>query len=116
MTIPVELPLPIYSVLVAAYAAWGLWIGGSTILLVSTLFRNTAVVLGAIAAWVLASLGAYWHINSPYLRFFCIGYLMSPQKHFDNASMSLGTFFIMSTTMFVLIALIGSWRMRREEI
>jgi hypothetical protein len=116
LNVSVHMPAPIYSLLVAAYTAWGLWIGGSAILLVSTFFRNTAVVLGAIAAWVLASLSASWYGESFTMRFLCIGELIGHHKHRGEHPMSLGTFFAGSATMLVLIAVIGSWRMRREEI
>lgn len=112
----VHMAAPIYSLLVAAYTAWGLWIGGSAILLVSVFFRNTAVVLGAIAAWALASLALSWNIRWPWERFVYIGELIGHHKHRGEHPMSLGTFFIGSTIMLVLIAVIGSWRMRREEI
>jgi hypothetical protein len=116
LTVSVNMPLPIYSLLVAAYTAWGLWIGGSAILLVSVFFRNTGVVLGAIAAWVLASLSASWYGASFITRFLCIGELIGHAKHRGEYAISLSTFFIGSTIMLVLIAVVGSWRMRREEI
>ncbi len=116
LAVSVQMPAPIYSLLVAAYTAWGLWIGGSAILLVSVFFRNTGVVLGAVAAWVLASLALSWNIRWPWERFVYIGELIGHHKHRGDRVMSLDTFFIGSTIMLVLIAVIGSWRMRREEI
>jgi hypothetical protein len=116
LNVPVQMPAPIYSLLLAAYTAWGLWIGGSAILLVSVFFRNTGVVLGAIAAWVLASLSASWYGASFATRFLAIGELIGHHKHRGEYAISLSTFFIGSTLMLLVIALIGSWRMRREEI
>ncbi len=112
----VHLPAPVYSFLLALYATWGLWIGGSAILLLSLFVRNTAVVLGAIAAWIMLSLSATWFGDAFVMHFVCIGDLISTHKHRGEYPMSLGTFFIGSTAMLVLIAALGSWRMRREEI
>lgn len=116
LSIPVTIPLPIYSLLLVLYTAWGLWIGGATILLLSAFFRNTAIVLAGIAAWIFVSLGGTWELSSPYMRFFCIGYLINQNKHFDEWPMSMGSFFTMSTLMLVVITLVGAWRMEREEI
>jgi hypothetical protein len=112
----VHLPAPVYSLLLAAYTAWGLWIGGSAILLLSLFVRNTAVVLGAIAAWVMLSLSATWFGEAFVMHFVCIGDLISTHKHDGEYAMSLGTFFACSTAMLIVIAMIGSWRIRREEI
>ncbi len=116
LNVPVHMPAPIYSLLVAAYTAWCLWIGGSAILLVSVFFRNTGVVLGAIAAWVLASLALSGNIRWRWEHFVYIGELIGHHKHRGDRAISLGTFFIGSSIMLVLIAALGSWRMRREEI
>ncbi len=112
----VHMPAPVYSFLLALYATWGLWIGGSVILLLSLFVRNTAVVLGAIAAWIMLSLSATWFGEAFVMHFVCIGDLISTHKHHGEYPMSLGIFFIGSSIMLVLIAALGSWRMRREEI
>lgn len=116
LAISVQMPIPVFSLLLALYTAWGLWVAGSLVMLVSTFFRNTAVLLGTIAGWILLSLVLGWNIRWPWERFLYIGELIGHHKHFGEHAISIGAFFLGSTAMLVAIALIGSWRMRREEI
>jgi hypothetical protein len=116
LRVSVEMPLPLYSLLLMVYTAWGLWIGGSIVVLVSTFFRNTAILLGVIAGWVVLSLIGSGNVRFAFERFLFIGELIGHHKHDGKPAMSLGTFFLGSTLMLVLIAFIGSWRMGREEI
>lgn len=110
------IPAPVYSLLLVLYTAWGLWISGSLVMLVSTFFKNTAVLLGVIAGWVLLSLTLSWNTRFDVSRFLLIGELLSFQKHYGDRAISLGTFFVVSSIMLILIAIIGSWRMQREEV
>lgn len=116
LTIPVQMPIPVFSFLLALYTAWGLWIAGAVVMLVSTFFKNTAVLLGTIAGWVLLSLALGWNIRWSWERFLYIGELIGHHKHLGERAISLQTFFLGSTVMLIAIALIGSWRMRREEL
>lgn len=110
------MPAPVYSLLLVFYTAWGLWISGSLAMLVSTFFKNTAVLLGLIAGWVLLSLTMGWYTRFDFQRFLLIGELLGVHKHYGDRAISLGTFFVVSSIMLVLIAIIGSWRMQREEV
>lgn len=116
LIIPLQLPIPVFSFLLALYTAWGLWIAGSLVMLVSTFFKNTAVLLGTITGWVLLSLALGWDTYWPWQRFLFVGELIGHHKHLGERAISLQTFFLGSSLMLVAIALIGSWRMRREEV
>ncbi|HMY15260.1 MAG TPA: hypothetical protein PKA58_02975 [Polyangium sp.] len=116
LAIPLQMPIPVFSFLLALYTAWGLWIAGSVVMLVSTFFKNTAVLLGTITGWVLLSLALSWNTYWPWQRFVYIGELIGHHKHFGERAISLPTFFLGSSLMLMAIALIGSWRMRREEV
>ena len=116
LALPLQMPIPVFSFLLALYTAWGLWIAGSLVMLVSTFFKNTAVLLGTIAGWVLLSLALGWDTYWPWQRFLFVGELIGHHKHLGERAISLQTFFLGSTAMLVAIALIGSWRMRREEV
>jgi hypothetical protein len=111
-----HLPAPVFSLLLALYTAWGLWISGSLVMLVSTFFKNTSVLLGVISGWVLVSLAAGWDVPFVFQRFVLLGELIGFHKHYGEHAISLGTFFLVSSTMLFLIALVGSWRMQREEL
>ncbi len=111
----VHMPLPVYSLLLAAYTAWGLWVGGSVILLLSLFVRNTAIILGAIAGWVLLSMSGDWYFGG-YIKLFLIGHILGMYKHHGEYAISMPVFFAFTTTVLISTALIGSWRMRREEV
>lgn len=116
LAIPLQMPIPVFLVGLAMYTAWGLWIAGSFVMLVSTFFKNTSVLLGTITGWVVLSVALSWQAYWPWERFLYVGELIGHHKHLVERPVSLSMFFLVSTAMLVAIAAIGSWRMRREEL
>jgi hypothetical protein len=114
---PLDLSLPVYNLLLAAYTASALWVIGCITLLLSMLVRHKVVLLATIALWTVLSLPFFQFYHSGWLiRLLQLGYFISSRKHYDDAPMSLATFFTAGAAVLVVTAVAGAWRLQKEEL
>jgi hypothetical protein len=108
--------VPTYSLLLVGYTAWALWVTGCTIVFLSLFVRRKAVLLGAVVAWNALSYATIHRIA--YLGRFSLlnlGYLVGMFKHHIQSPFPMGLFFAITAAALVLMAVVGAWKMRREE-
>jgi hypothetical protein len=108
--------VPTYSLLLVGYTAWALWVTGCTIVFLSLFVRRKAVLLGFVVAWNTLSFATIHSLA--YLDGFGllnIGYLVGMFKHHIQSPFPMGQFFAVTAAALVLMAVVGAWKMRREE-
>ena len=108
--------VPAYLVLLAGYTAWALWLLGCAVVLLSVLIPRKGTVPVAIIIWVSASMP--WTVPIPpgYARLLNLEYFISIAKHGGSHPMSGQAYFTIGAAAAVLMAVAGSWRLRREEL
>jgi hypothetical protein len=114
---PWSMPLPLYTLLLAAYTSWALWITGSIAVFVSLVARRKVVALAFIVLWPVLSISTWDTVSyrGP-LRLVNLGYLVGIFKHHLKDPYPMDLFFAVTSAALVLLALLGSWRLRREEL
>jgi hypothetical protein len=114
-----DMSVPVYSIIVMLYTAYTLWITGCVAVLVSLLSRRKVVALGFIVLWVLLSMSLHYLtvVGGMLTRLLNLGYLIGIFKHhFIKEPFPMDLFFALTAAALVLMALVGSWRLRREEL
>lgn len=111
-----DLFAPTYVLLLAGYTAWALWIAASAIVLLSVFIPHKATVLAASLLWVTISLPWLRPRYQGYARLLSLDYFISAFKHDPADPMSWQAYFAISAAVLVLVAIAGSWRLRKEEL
>jgi hypothetical protein len=109
-------PLPVYNLMVAGYTAWALWVLGCGIVLLSHFIRHRVVTLLVMAAWTLISAERSGSTESGYGRMMYMGYFIGYFKHLGDEPIPVWTFFAITGAMIALMALLGSRKIKREEL
>jgi hypothetical protein len=111
-----RLPVPVYLVLLAGYTAWSLWVAGCAIVLLSLFIPRRTGVLAVIALWAVSSLSWIQPNYRGYARLLGLSYLVGFFKHLGKDPFPLGGFFAVTGAALILMAIVGSLRLRREEV
>jgi hypothetical protein len=113
---PWHMPLLPYLLIFAAYTVWALWVAGCVVAFFSVFVRRKALVLAFVVLWnalsfitpdILVHMGAFQILN--------VGFLVGMFKHHIKDPYPMEQFFAITGAALVLMALVGSWKMRREE-
>lgn len=111
-----SLPVPVYSLIAVGYTAWALWVTGSAIVFLSLFVRRKAVVLGVIVLWNAVSVATGDTLQDGLDRLLNVGFLVGIFKHhLKGTPVPMTHFFAVTGAALVLMALAGSWKMRREQ-
>jgi hypothetical protein len=114
---PDAMPLLVSDLLLMAYSAFSLWVVGCAVVLLSLFVRRKAVMLGVIFLWVLTGFSTFdMHGVPRYLHIINVGHYIGIYKHRLEDPYPAPLFFGVSGLALVLMAVVGSWRLRREEL
>jgi hypothetical protein len=111
-----NMPLPVYHLILVGYTAWGLWVAGCVVVLLSLFVRHKVAVVSFVLAWNLVSMVTHnWLLHVNLLRIVNVGFLIGIFKHHMQKFYPAVPFFTLTAAALVLMAVVGSWKMRREE-
>lgn len=113
---PWSISLPAYSLLLLGYTAWALWVAGCAVVFLSLFVRRKAVLLGVVLVWNALSISSYGmlgYVGS--LGLLNVGFLVGMFKHYMEGRFPMDQFFAVTGAALVFMAVVGSWKMRREE-
>ena len=111
-----SMSMPVYSLLLVGYTTWALWVIGCAVALLSLFVRRKAVVLAAIVLWNALSMASHdMPVPVEVLRLLNVGFLVGMFKHHMKSPFPMDQFFAATGAALVLMAVVGSWKMRREE-
>jgi hypothetical protein len=114
---PDAMPLLVSDLLLMAYTSFTLWVVGCAVVLLSLFVRRKAVMLGVIFLWVLTGFSTFDMFGMPRnLHLINVGYYIGIYKHRLEDPYPAPLFFSVSGLALVLMAVVGAWRLRREEL
>jgi hypothetical protein len=119
-----NVPMPVFTLLMAIYSAFTLWVLGAVVVTASVIKQHIAVPLAIVVLWVLVgrTLDGVLPPQMVYAKLLYLPYFLGYDKHLEYSSME--TLVQMPLVPFLVIALVilatafvlGAWRLRRIDV
>jgi hypothetical protein len=112
-----SLSMPAFTLVIATRAAFGLWIVGCFLELVSLVFRHPAAPLAAVMGWISLSLGVFSRLgpgDGP-ARWLDLAQLVSYVAHLEPHGPSIEAFLFGWAVMLLSLFLLGALRLRHLD-
>lgn len=114
-----NVPMPLFVVLIAVYTTFTVWIVGVVALAAATVSQHIAVPLVVIVTWGISSLLLYARLLSriPFGELLSLPYFITYAKHLSPyESTSIPLFAVVSLGMLGAAFMVGAWRLQTSDL
>lgn len=111
-----DMPMPLFTLVIAAHAALGLWLLGALIELASLFSRHPLVPLLGAIGWMVLCVPGLAHLWEGAVRWLDLARVLSYTTLLDPQGLTVPAFLLGWGAVMAAIFFAGAWRLRRMDI